>query len=153
MIEILEWNTSLTGVTIGDVFDFDKTSWKHKKALNDKALIDDYTTMNEYGKGVMRDPKTALRAIVDLLDKVTTSCYRDIVISQSRGRGNRVFCRMNDKDLSTARALNGLLREAPGRWSGQALDEEKNSDKPSSKSPPLCKRKASDALHQSTCLD
>ncbi|CAB9513540.1 expressed unknown protein [Seminavis robusta] len=149
MIEILEWNTSLTGVTIGKVFDFGNTSWKHTKALNDKALIDDYTRMNAHGRGVMRDPNTTLRAIVDLLDKVTASCYRDIHF-----RDGSVMHRKHNKDLTTVRALNGLLREAPGKWSDQALDEDTNKNKkPSAKSPPNRKRKASHSLDQSICLD
>eukprot|EP00797_Seminavis_robusta_P017993 Sro2699_g335020.3 (420) ;mRNA; r:8943-10202 len=155
MIEILQWNTSLTGVAIGDVSHFDKASLKDKKALNDKGLIDHYTTLNEYGRGVMRDPKMTMRAIVDLLDKATSS-YRDFVGRYPRPHHHpyrTVLYKMDDKELSTVRVLNGLLREAPGKWSGQALDEDNQNSKPSAMSPPNRKRKASYSLDRSTSLD
>ncbi|CAB9513546.1 expressed unknown protein [Seminavis robusta] len=146
MIEILQWNTSLTDVGVGYVSHWsDEPSLGYKEALIDQPLIDHYTTMNEYGRGLVRDPKTTLWTIVDLLEKATAS-YRDFV-RRHPYRGKRTLYYMKDIDLSTVRVLNGLLREAPGKWSDIALDEDKNKNKkPSAKSQPNRKRKASHSL-------
>ncbi|CAB9527755.1 expressed unknown protein [Seminavis robusta] len=114
MIEVLKANTSLTRARISFYSHF--MSVINTEISGNETLINYFSLLNRYGRGVMRAPEKSLRDVVEKLAACTSES----------GPGLSV--------------LYGLLREAPGKWSAPAVQLEK--EKAPAGNTPSRKRKA-----------